>query len=311
MRLQSVPLAAAGLLLASAPSPGQTAAPGRLSLTPSVRRLDAPVRIARGPGGELLVTDYELHHVCVVGPDGKKILRSFPVALQPSALGVLGQRVFVGSETARLVQVHNLRGRLEGTLGGPGFVIGDPRDLAVDVQRRRVFVVDGAALEIKVFDLSSALGQLAATISGPGVAWSNLQNPTGIALDETAQEVLVADFGTLNSTVPPRVMVFGYDGSSHGWISGKGGPTGQYFARPQGLWLGSSGHLFVVDSWRGEVVVMDRASQTQVAVLGGYGKKPGQLLLPLDLTVLGPNEDLYVTSTSSHRVERFAAGGQL
>jgi DNA-binding beta-propeller fold protein YncE len=272
--------------------------------------IETPVRAALAPDGRVMVTDYTLKKVCTLAEDGRTILESFDVPGLPTALGVSGNRIYVGNESARRVEIYTLDGQSLGTLGGAGFLVEDPRDLAIDEVSQRLYVVDGLAGEVKVFDLTAPQGALVATIGGPGETSVDFQNPTGIALDPLTQEVYVGDFGGMDATTKPRVLVFGHDGTYRKTIAGSGGPTGQYFARPQGMLIGSSGHLYIVDSWRGQVIVMDRATGEQVASLGEYGRGEGKLLLPLDAVVRGPGEDLWVTSASSRRVQRFEQGGQ-
>jgi DNA-binding beta-propeller fold protein YncE len=278
---------------------------------PPPLRLHTPTRATVDPSGQLLVTDYRLRRVCRVASDGRTILGSFKVQGKPSAIGAADTRVFVGLEDERRVAIHAPGGKELGTLGGAGFEIGDPRDLVIDPQLQRLYVIDGLAKEVKVFDITTTEGVLVSVIGGPGTLSSTFQNPTGITLDPGAQEVLVSDFGPMSAGASPRVIVFAYDGTYIKYISGNGGPTGQWFGRPQGLAIGPSGHLFVVDSWRGEVVVMDRDTGDAVAYLGGYGKKPGQMRLPLDVVLLGPDQDLWVTTATNRCVTRYAAGGQL
>jgi DNA-binding beta-propeller fold protein YncE len=308
-------LAALTLVLAAPTAPAQLQPKlGRAKVEktdPPPLRLHTPTRATVDAAGHLLVTDYRLRRVCRVGSDGCTIIGGFKVSGLPTAIGAVDTRVFVGLEDARRVAIHAPGGLELGTLGGAGFEVGDPRDLVIDPQLQRLYVVDGLAKEVKVFDISTPEGTLVGTIGGPGTASSTFQHPTGITLDPVAQEVLVSDFGPMAAGADPRVIVFGVDGSYRGYISGDGGPTGQWFGRPQGLAIGPSGHLFVVDSWRGEVIVMDRVTGDGVANIGGYGKKPGQMRLPLDVVMHGPDQDLWVTSASNRRVQKYPAGGQL
>jgi hypothetical protein len=287
---------------------------GALHRSPSAKPLQpllqSPTRVAATPEGDVLVTDYRRQRVFVLRSESLASVSEFPVAGRPLAVGAYANRIYVGNETTRSIEVYDRAGQLLGTLGSGRAAVAQATDLAIDETLDLLFAVDGEAKEVAVFSLAN--GQRVGTVSGPGTTVSTLQNPTGIALDTRSREVLVSDYGDLGPGQAPRVLVFGYDGSYRASILGDGGPTGQYFGRPQGLALGSNPtHLFVVDCWRGEVVVMDRQTGLLVGTLGSYGKGPGQLLLPMDAAIVGPAMDLYVVSNRTQRLEIFAEGGTL
>jgi hypothetical protein len=78
-----------------------------------------------------------------------------------------------------------------------------------------------------------------------------------------------------------------------------GGPTG----RPQGIEVGGSGHLYVADSFQGEVREFD-AQGNYLATIGAFGEWAGQLRSPTDVAV-DQMSRLLVASPNSGRVEIF------
>ena len=83
------------------------------------------------------------------------------------------------------------------------------------------------------------------------------------------------------------------------------------FSRPQGLAVNEQGHVYVVDSVRGQVLVFDRDTQQGVTIIGSLGPGPGQLQLPLDIIIDGASKDLHVTSNRNRRIEVFNGMGML
>jgi len=271
--------------------------------------LNSPTRIAVEQGGMMLVSDYYGGVIARYSPQAGRVIETIPVGGRPTGVATLGDRIYVGNETTGGIEIYHTDGYFIGFLGGSEQFVLDPTDIAIDAGFNRLFVVDGEAEQIKVFSLDGD-GSLVGTISGPGLEEHLLQNPTGITLDPTASEVYVSDYGEIEEGVDPRVLVFGYDGAYHGSISGNAGAHGYHFSKPQGLEIGETGHVFVVDGWLGRVVVMDRATGQEVTRLGEFGKGPGKLRLPLDPVIYGPDRDLYVTSNLTRRVVRFPEGGQ-
>ena len=143
------------------------------------------------------------------------------------------------------------------------------------------------------------------------VLTSLLAKPTGIAVDVTRQEVLVADYGDTESGIYPRVQIFDYNGTLLSSISGRAGMMGNRFSRPQGLAVDGEGHIFMVASWLGRVMVFDREAGAELASLGTYGTDPGQLALPLDIVINADSKDVFVTNNRPRRVEVYVGGGVL
>lgn len=182
-------------------------------------------------------------------------------------------------------------------------------DLALDVDLQRVFVVDTGEKKVKVFDNKGNF-LYAFPEGSPG-----LLNPTGIAVDEARQEVLVSDYGDptggFKPRVPARIMIFGYGGNYLGQIDSNPLTPEYFFSKPQGLGVDGLGHIFVVDALLGKVIVFSRESGTGIKTVGSPGDQPGQLKLPLDLLLDRATGDVFVTSNMTGRVEVFRAAGRV
>lgn len=297
-------LVAAGVLVSLCMASTASAQWGRALL---LQRFESPTRITVDDSGRMFVTDYNMKAVVRIDPSDRRYLSSMRVEGKATGLAAGGGKVYVGNETLDRIEMFDVSGVYLGQFGG--IAVTDPTELAIDAEHDRLFAVDTGAKCIRAFSLGG-MGALVSTISGPGLANHLLQHPTGLAVDAAAQEVYVADGGDIDNLIEPRIIVFGYDGTYHGMISGSGGTQGYYFSKPQGLALGESGHVFVVDAFLGRVAVMDRATGEEVATAGEFGQKPGQLRLPLDVVIYGENKDLYITSNQTRRVEVIAEGGK-
>lgn len=263
------------------------------AVDPALLTLHSPARLASTPSGRLLVSDYYRGAVLVVDPQTLEPEAALEVKGRVLAVGLWGGRTFVGNATTRTVEVYGANGRLRYSFGGGAGAVSDPSDLAMDGDLGLVFVVDGQAKLVKVFDVD---GNLVRTIAG-------FNNPTGIAVDPTRKEVFVSDFGNLSGfSANAAIKVLDYDGRVLREIPGRS--TG--FSRPQGLAVDSS-RVYLVDAFRGEVLVLDRATGQKTGTLGGFGSGPGQLMLPLDV-MIGKRGDVFVSSNQTARIERFTAG---
>lgn len=274
----------------------------------------SPVRLAEDSGA-VFVTDYDAQAVVVLTADGLVPLRRFAIKGLVTGIAASGGRVYVGNESQRHIEVWDQTGVYLWTLGGGRAIVGDPTDLAIDADRGLLFAVDGSTRDVKVFSLAGQ-GALIGTISGPGLDESRLQHPTGIALDPACKEIYVADFGSVDEGVEPRVAIFGYDGAFAGSISGNGGGHGYSFSKPQGIAVvrgekaDEPTRVLVTDAWLGRVSIIDRTSGEQVGTIGTFGSQKGTLRLPLDVLVHGPDQDVYVVSNLTRAVEAFAKGGR-
>lgn len=256
--------------------------------------LISPVRVATTATGWLLVTETHQRAVLRVDPTTLLADQSFTVDGRPHAVGMLGDRVFVGNLSTHTVEVYDAQGRAVGFLGNPGSV-GRPMDLAVDSTAGLVFVLDGDARNVKVFQ--AADGILLSTIG-------SFVTPTGIAVRASAGEVVVSDAGPQGGDA--SVVIYSYDGTFVTSISGAGdcgmmGCSGG-FSTPASVSLDTVGRVYLLDMLQRSVLVYDRATpNTPVQTLDGTGNP--LLQFPLDVVVVGG--DVVVTSKRTHSLEAF------
>ena len=338
MKRTELQLALAVLCLSAAgPAWLQTAA---VAQTGSAAVMSGPMRVADSPLG-LMVGDFVGGSIVFVNPktlaaedtlallveqqDTGPILRT-----KPLGVAWMNGRVYVGDERTGFIQVYakpgaiKKNGRVEKNprkIGEwqlvsadlTGFAIGGPSDIVADESQGRLFVASQADRTVYVLDQTGAVLH---TIGGP-TSTDPIGRPQGLALDRAGQRVFVSDeagrncgsFGSCFGTV----RVYGYDGTALGSISGRNGGENFNFSRVQGVTVDSFGDVYLVDSWRGQVLVFDEVdanSWTGHGTFGSKGTGVKQLLLPMDVVVKeAPSAvTVYVTSSMNGRVEVFELG---
>jgi len=279
------------------PTEGELGGDGlRLGLV--TQELQSPVRLVAARGGELLVSDSRLGMIFTLNPLTLEPERGFVVGGKALALGVSGDQILVGNASRRTIEVYGDDGTLEGSYG-PG-AVDYPLDLAIDDGLGLVFVVDGIAREVKVFD---SRGVLQTTFTG------RLVSPMGIAVDTVRGEVLVSDWGDFGRSGggSASIKIFSYDGTFIDEISGAGdcGMTGCSggFSRPHGLDVDGRSRIYVADALLAQVLIFDRSTKQQVGIVGN---RPA-LRVPTDV-VLAEGGDLFVTSNRTASVALFLGG---
>ncbi|MBI5095244.1 MAG: CxxxxCH/CxxCH domain-containing protein [Candidatus Hydrogenedentes bacterium] len=268
---------------------------------PHPYQLSAPVRITFTSAGAVLVSDHRLQKILTLDKNTLELRNEFTIAGSPSGLAVGNGFYYVGNESAKRVEVYDQAGTWQYNLGGD-YTIQQPNDISVDASSGQVFVVDTQKRCVRVFGRDGAyVRSIPAGAADPLV----LANPTCVALDETRQEVLVSDFGAEEASIGARVQIFKYDGTYAATIAGTDADQGTRFSRPQGLAADGYGHVFLVDSLSGLLLILDRETGKQLGKFGAFGSGPGQLLLPLDLVIDPVSKDVLVTNNRAQRIEVF------
>lgn len=300
--------------------------------------MSGPMRAAESPLG-LMVGDYVGGNMVFVNPETLAEQDTLPLlfeqqdpgpTLRTKPLGVafLNGLVYVGDERTSFIQVYvkpgaiKKNGRVERNprkIGAwelvsanlTGFAIGGPSDIAADESLGWLFV---ASKEDKTLYVLDEAGAVLHTIGGP-TSTNPITRPQGLALDRDGRRVYVSDEGESNcgsfGSCSGVVRVYDYDGTFRGAISGKSGGQDFNFSRVQGVTVDSFGDVYLVDSWRGQVLVFREVSANSWAGIGTFGSKGAgvkQLLLPMDVVVDEVSSTVYVTNAMKGRVEVFASG---
>ncbi|MGB5081958.1 MAG: 6-bladed beta-propeller [Burkholderiales bacterium] len=178
--------------------------------------------------------------------------------------------------------------------GNPGESIGRgqlkrPTGLAYDPRRRRIYVADTQAHDIKVFD---ERGALLRTIGRRGERDGEFNYPTYLAL--AGDELYVTD--TLNH----RVQVLS---AADGRLRLKFGVHGLYvgnLVRPKGLAVDGEGNIYVVESYYDHLLVFNKRGEFLMAI-GGLGTEAGKFYLPSGAWTDG-RDRVFVADTFNGRV---------
>ncbi len=254
---------------------------------PSPLRIDLNVRPSRR-NNDMLVSDHYAKAIYKVDKDNPdQVAKLFELTGYPMALASYGSYVFVGNRTEGNVQLYSVRGRLLKTYRTREKIF--PRDFAIDRRSRHLFVVDGYAKNVKVFNFR---GRLTSTIDGFG----DLYEPQAVAVDHSTRKVVVSDFGDPKREINPSLQVFAASGERLLKIDGEG-----RFSSPRGVAVGDD-KIFMVDHLRGQVLVFDLNSGASLGAIGNFGTDAGQLFTPADVVYEQVTKTLYVTSQRMGRV---------
>lgn len=208
----------------------------------------------------------------------------------PVGVAWAGGQLFVTDAERHEVIELDAVGGFHRSFGGE--VLTRPVGIAYAPQRDRLYVVDGGAHCLKVFDRG---GASTATIGRQGVEPGEFHFPTHVAVrDDT---LLVADSG--NS----RVQLLDLDGACLRTIGQRGDAAGD-FALPKGVAFDSDGHLYVVDAHFENIQIFNREGQLLLAV-GQEGTKPGEFSLPAGLAIDGKDR-IWVADSGNGRMQVLA-----
>lgn len=296
--------------------------------------MSGPMRVADSPLG-LMVGDYVGGNVVFLDPETLAVQDTLPLPVEdqapgpvlrtkPTGVAFMNGRFYVGDERSGFIQVYVRPGLFKKNgklvknpkkIGAwklvsanlTGFAIGGLSDIVADASRGWLFVASKADRTVHVLDET---GLVVRTIGG-----TTINRPQGLALDPDGERVYVSDEGerTCGSfgSCYGLVRVYGYDGTSLGAISGRAGGRAFNFSRVQGVTVNSLGDVYLVDSFRSQVLVFDEVSTNSWAGIGTFGSKGTgikQLLLPMDVVVDEASARVYVSNSMQGRVEVFAFG---
>jgi DNA-binding beta-propeller fold protein YncE len=192
-----------------------------------------------------------------------------------------------------LQRVHEFApdGRFIRTIGA-GVLI-QPVGMAIDHEKRRLWVVDTRLHGVAIFDLDS--GAHIRTIGKRGSDDGNFNFPTNIAI---GKEVYITD--TFNF----RVQVLDREGAYlRKW--GRNCDSFGCFSRAKGIALDSTGNVYVTDAAFNNVQIFDPTGRL-LLFFGGIGNGPGRMWLPAGMHITA-DDQVYVVSQYNWRVNIYQA----
>ena len=168
-----------------------------------------------------------------------------------------------------------------------------PSDVAADLRRNLLYVVDPPAHNIKVFDLKS--GMLKRVIGKRGIRPGEFNFPAWLVIDGDGR-LSVTD--SLNG----RIQILSKEGEPLSSFGKLGDGTGD-FVTPKGIALDSDGHLYVADAGFDNVQIFD-AKGRLLLYFGGSGQAAGLFWMPGGIYI-DHRDRIYVADSYNRRIQVF------
>lgn len=211
-------------------------------------RFEAPIGIAPGPAGQVLVTDAELGRVFRLGPDGSP-LGEFGIDVLQRPTGIARDaksgRTYVADTHAHDVKVFDDEGRLVATWGRRGTEAGElnyPTHLAL--ADGLLLVSDSMNARVQGFDLQ---GKPVLGFGERGLYVGNLVRPKGVAADDEGNFYVV-------ESMHDTLLVFDREARLLMSLTGSDNEAGHFYL-PAGVWVDRRNRVFVADMFNGRVAV--------------------------------------------------------
>lgn len=167
-----------------------------------------------------------------------------------------------------------------------------PTNITIDRKTNRLYVVDAAHHNIKVYSLDGALLD---TIGQRGEKDGEFNFPSMIWLDNQ-NRLLVSD--ALNF----RIQMFDIDGRFIKQFGQGGDGTGD-MSRPKGVATDSYGHIYITDALFHSMQIFNDSGEFLLNV-GHRGKATGEFLLPTGIYISHDNM-IYVADSYNSRIQMF------
>ncbi len=256
-------------------------------------QFSGPHSVAVSLHGLLAVADGAGAAVHVIDPEGRTHLvvsgweeERFGV---PIGVAWAGERLFVTDAQRHEVIELDAGGQVRRRFGSDKLV--RPVGIAYAGHRDRLYVVDGGAHCVQVFDLC---GRHVERIGQRGARPGQFNFPSHVCCDN--ERLLVSDSGNF------RVQLLDLDGGPIRVFGQKGDAAGD-FALPKGVGFDSEGNIYVVDA-RFEIIQVFDDSGRLLLAFGQEGLGPGEFWLPAGLAI-DARDRIWVADAGNRRIQVF------
>ena len=259
--------------------------------------LEAPLRLSTDELGNIYVADAVAKAIIKFEPSGN-FLESIQVLDEPVSVAVNSEgKLFIGDGATGTIY------RYDPSLGAEEFYTGSKYPSSMEFGLDDIlYVADSELKQVLALDMS---GNLVQTM-GSGI----LDLPTGIAVDNNKQRILVGEHGGAGTGFSPtvRVYIFDFQGTLINSFGSHGSTDGKFY-RIQGLTVGRCGNIYVLDPYQARVSIFDE-SGTFITKFGDFGLQSGELNIPMDI-VYDSQERILVSSMNNGALELYSISDTL
>lgn len=264
---------------------------------PKATQILEPNGIAVSDDGNVLYVSDHAQDTVFVFDFGKKQFRALGPLEAPAGVALdSDNNLYVVEQNTKNIVVFDPSGKQIRTFTDKS--LQRPNGLAIDRQRRRLYVADAAHTKsddhsVKIFSLDGALiGKIGGS---KGNAPGHFMFPTYVWVGEGG-EVYVTD--SMNC----RVQEFTPNGDYLATLGKRGDAWGE-FERPKGVAVDSFSNVYVVDSGWSNVQIFNPKGRI-LLFFGGRGPIPGMLKNPTAIAIDKGNH-IFVGDYLNHRVEEY------
>ncbi|MGC2164517.1 MAG: 6-bladed beta-propeller [Gallionella sp.] len=212
-------------------------------------RFIAPIGIALGNAGQILVADAELHSIFrldrqgnPLGEFGRDILKR-PTGLARDPIhGIVyvadtgAHNIKVFSDDGKLIQVFGHRGEGPGEFNAPTYLA---------FSSDKLYVTDTLNSRIQILDEQ---GKMISTFGKRGLYVGDLVRPKGVAVDNDGNIYVI-------ESLYDNLLVFDQQGRTLLALGGTGKEAGEFYL-PSGVWTDNQNQIYIADMFNGRITVL-------------------------------------------------------
>jgi hypothetical protein len=267
------------------------AMPAYSNLQPITANLTSPSAVAVDGNENVYVVDSKFGRLMIYGRDGRYLGSLLGIG-QPGSVALDGGgNIYVGNMDANSVDVYRQNLTLSHRLGSGNGEFGEPGAIAVSASGI-VYVADVLENVIKSYNSDGSYR------SSFG---SNFNKPSGIAINETAGEMIISDLQIIQDSngtyAGARVQIFDMNGIQKRSFGEYGQGEGKML-RPKGVATDNQGRIYVTDAAQNVVQVFDGAG----VYLGTIYDLNNPMRTPLGIA-LGVSGRLFIASLMGPRID--------